>query len=670
MRYKPFSSVNISLFAVIRTPASRLHPPHTRERNQSRNKSVTSLDLSAVGLTAAGVTHVSRLIEHSTALICLDLSHNEIGDSGVLSLQAVLSSQTAAGASQNGVPTPGLRSLTLCSADVQSRGAQAFASILTANSRLQYLSLQGNVLCGRRTENTFDPTPVINIGQALHISNRSLTCLNLSKSDIGARSTRRLMSALIANQHIRTLIIDSCNISEEGAVHIGEALPDLTSLRTLQVSNCGIGPVGGQSFFLGLAENLSITALDVSGNQLSGYVFGDNNNTIEFCVHAITALSDGIARNKVLRTLNLSNNRLFGLSQDRHTGTEGDLVPAAITKLAEGIEQNGSNGGQLRVINILENRLSSTGEQSCTECIESFCRLHDVVRGNPQQHGSIQLAPRERPAFTRADCVKCKGTDEVDALLRAVRGHPLLFSVLGIAPATKRVSLASLRCCDHTVQFLSQELLRNQTVTSVDLDNNGISDRGVRILMQSVSNNVALKCLRLPLSEPPGQSTKDREKFDGDAADVDRRLQLEAACLQSFNKRITLALFARAFGCLGAAGVRGVLEFTIGKGCMVETYVKHRVVWSHLPRHVWGDMEAYNEKKKKNEKEEEEEEGLRKVRHVCYDTAGSQASDISKMKRRVAKGSTYLDQCDDADDAVEGKRVVDKHLRRRLTYIN
>lgn len=579
---------------------------------------------------------MSRLLAQNSVLACLDLSQNDIGDTGILALQAVLSNQTTQAVDARGAGGGGgLQSLILGYAEVLSRGAQAFASILAANKALQYLSLQGNVLCGRRAENTFDPTPVINIGHALHACNRSLTCLNLSKSDIGARSTRRLMSALIANQHIHTLIIDGCNISEEGAVHIGEALPDLSGLRTLQVSSCGVGPVGCQSFFLGMAENTSITALDMSGNQLTGYVFGDNNNTIEFCLQAVTAISDGIARNKVLRCLNLSNNRLFGLSQDRHVGTEGDLIPAAIVKMAEGILQNGSEGGQLHVLNILENRLSSTCEQSCGACIDAYCLMHDSFEGRVT----------EMLALTDAACENCRGTEEVELLLLAAASHPLLSSVLGIMPTAKHANLAALRCCDHTMRLLAQELVLNQTVTSVDLENNGISDRGVRVLMQAVQDNVALKRLRLPVPEPPGLSMKEREKFDEEAADIERRKLFQAACLQSFNKRVTLAVFAHGFSYLGAAAVRSVLEYAVGPGDMVDTFLRWRIVWTALPRYVW-----FPEVVDEADGAAAAEEG---TRSLLEETEDSQSR-------------SHIEE----DDTVPRGVVVDKHIRRRLTYIN
>ena len=630
-------------------------PPLTPPK--PRNKSVTSLDLGANSLTAASAIHVSRLLTQNTVLACLDLSQNDIGDAGISGLQTALISQTADARVAAGEGGGGLQSLTLGYAEVLSRGAQAFASILAANKALQYLSLQGNVLCGRRAENTFDPTPVINIGHALHACNRSLTCLNLSRSDIGARSTRRLMSALIANQHIHTLIIDGCNISEEGAVHIGEALPDLSGLRTLQVSSCGVGPVGCQSFFLGMAENTSITALDMSGNQLTGYVFGDNNNTIEFCLQAVTAISDGIGRNKMLRCLNLSNNRLFGLSQDRHVGTEGDLMPAAIAKLAEGIAQNGSEGGQLHVLNILENRMSSTCEQSCGTCIDTYCQMHDSLEGRVT----------DVPDFTDVACEKCRGTKEVELLLQATAGHPLLSSVLGIMPTAKHANLAALRCCDHTMRLLAQELMCNQTVTSVDLENNGISDRGVRVLMQAVQENVALKRLRLPMPEPPGLSMKEREKFDEEAADVERRKLFQTACMRSFHKRVTLAIFSHGFSYLGAAAVRSVLEFAVGPGDMADSFLKHRVVWTALPRYVWApnlvdDVEgaaaaAAAAEEVEETGEEEHEEGRRRS---LDDTDATQSRGHKSLEETqvVAAGAGPR----------SGTATKQLSLRRRLTY--
>ena len=264
------------------------------------NAHLRTLQMKDVGLTARGVPFVAIMLQRNTVISTLDVGQNSITCVGVYALESALRSNKT------------LTSLCLSNAEIQSQGTLLMASVLQ-NSALVNLDLSCNVMCGRRSDNTFDPKPVIQIGDALQASNRTLTSLNLSKSDIGARSTRRIMTALIENPFLRTLIIDSCNISEEGASHVGEALPDLVGLETLHLSSCGVGPIGCQRIFLGLIHNSSLTSLDLSSNQLTGYHFGENMNQMEFDLSSVSAISTGLARNTVLRYLNLSNNRCVAL---------------------------------------------------------------------------------------------------------------------------------------------------------------------------------------------------------------------------------------------------------------------------------------------------------------------------------------------------------------------
>ena len=260
------------------------------------NKSLQSLTMREVGVTTSGMPAINHLLLKNSTLTALDMGKNAVKCAGLACIETGLRANKV------------LTSLSLSDAEIQPTGAMMWAALLL-NSGLQSLDLSSNVMCGRRSENSFDPKPVIHIGESLHIANRTLTSLNMSKADIGARSTRRLMLALVANPIMRTLIIDSCNISEEGAAHVGEALPDLLNLETLQISTCNVGPIGCARVFLGLIHNTSITSLDMSGNQLTGYMYGESANLIDFDISAVGAIGAGLARNVALRYLNLSNNR-------------------------------------------------------------------------------------------------------------------------------------------------------------------------------------------------------------------------------------------------------------------------------------------------------------------------------------------------------------------------
>lgn len=165
----------------------------------------------------------------------MDVSENSIGCTGLQSLQlALLHSET-------------LLSLRLAQNGILSRGPVIVGGCLSSSvCALQHLDLSANIMCGKRSDSTFDPKPILYLGEVLMTSNRALTSLDLSRSDIGARSTKRLMEALLQNTVLHTVNLYGCNISEEGANHVAEAMPDLKGLRNLNIGNCGIGPLGCQ----------------------------------------------------------------------------------------------------------------------------------------------------------------------------------------------------------------------------------------------------------------------------------------------------------------------------------------------------------------------------------------------------------------------------------------
>ena len=98
------------------------------------------------------------------------------------------------------------------------------------NIGLKTLDISKNELCGKRVEQTFSPEHVFSLCDVLKSRNSTITCLNFSKCDIGARSTRHLMEALKVNKVISTVIMDDCNCSEEGKQSGGRERVTCTTL--------------------------------------------------------------------------------------------------------------------------------------------------------------------------------------------------------------------------------------------------------------------------------------------------------------------------------------------------------------------------------------------------------------------------------------------------------
>ena len=418
------------------------------------------------------------------------------------------------------------------------------------NVKLMHLDISVNPLCGIRTEHSFDPIHILSLGIQLRATNRSLTALNLSNSDIGARSTKRLMEALFDNEQLHTLILDGCNCSEEGCTHIGNALPDINHLKYLSINNCFAGAIGGQMLFLGVAENKSLTYLDASNNYLTGY--HDLAGLVNWNGDAIGAISITLTNNLTLKTLNISDNSLFGLTlndRSRFYTFPMETQVEVIEQLADAVSANGLFGGQLEYLMLLHNRISV----NCSDC--ASCGGKD----NCSSECKVHLA--------------------VTRLVTSREKHPFLRSLLGITRNTTHLRLISSKICDHVCQLIASELRFSHTLRVIDLDNNNITERGARLLEHAIRENVSLQLVRLPSYKfRTDVSKRRRAKLARDpnysAIDIIIGSIIQSGANQSLEYRVSLSLFACNGITLGSAVVRFILEYCIGDGPLLFRFLK------------------------------------------------------------------------------------------------
>jgi len=331
-------------------------------------------------------------------------------------------------------------------------------------------------------------------------------------------------------------------------------------------------------------------------------------------------------------------------------GTEGTLMTAAISALATGIEQNGRSGGKLQVLNLLENRLSSNVEQTCQECIASFMETWNAKMGGEGDNSGAWRSEvlRRRYFMNSPECKSCKGTPEVTELLEAAARHPHLTSLLGITPSTRHVELGCLRCCDQHMRLLEAELRRSHTIESVDLDNNGLSVRGLEIVLDAVRESLVLSSFRVSMDDLVG--TTGTTGLDVGV----RALKVEASAVKSFRYRVALAVFVHGFSHLGARPCKAILEFAIGPGPLVERFLRHRIV---LTDWVVND---------KGEDSDVEELGVVASEEQSMDRDGGG----QKRKVQFALAGRSLASPEPLVPAAASALPNDsnKHARRRLTY--
>jgi hypothetical protein len=474
---------------------------------------------------------------------------------------------------------------------------------------LKYLDIGHNSPCGKRdsnpSQNTFDPTGILRVADVLKNCQTSLITLNLSGSDIGARSTKRLLLAISENEgHLRNLLLDGCNCSEEGGKHIGAALETLTRLQRLSVSSCNIGPVGGKAIIHGLCRNKGLLYLDLSSNQLTGYLTTGPDFVYESSF--TDALSQMEDKNTSLISLDLRDNRLFGLSLERHRHTEGSLSVEALKHMVVFLENSVRiPTSSFKSVNISENRLcntipslkmlsSSSSSQSSGQYLDIKCATcNKCLRRQIPADECERLSSHDKfnhPGFQEVSCdnIVCMKHRMVSDLIDVAYTNPKggsqqSFSLLGIKSSQTRLSLSSSRLCNESIRILASEIKHNHTLQSLDLAMSEITEIGVQTLAEVICHNISINSIKLPCMENnvPWDLMKKCKKTEVILCKervLTKRMRdiIHTAANTSFEYRVGLVLVNR-YLCknLGIYLAMSITEFCIGPGPAVQRFVKN-----------------------------------------------------------------------------------------------
>ena len=169
-----------------------------------------------------------RLQNRDASLSLLNLSCKGIGNEGVLKLARSCSasqewSDRGQHSSSSASPSP-LVVLWLENNEIHSKGATALSQVLDASPHLKYLYLAHNS---------------INNSGAAVLARKALTQLlvcNMAENSIGSMGGRVLADGLADKLcTVKTLILDSNHLRDDGAIFIAEKLKDNSSLQDLDL---------------------------------------------------------------------------------------------------------------------------------------------------------------------------------------------------------------------------------------------------------------------------------------------------------------------------------------------------------------------------------------------------------------------------------------------------
>ncbi|XP_068724117.1 protein NLRC3-like [Montipora capricornis] len=277
------------------------------------NTCLTTLNLRANKIDAAGAECLSEVLKVNTCLSTLNLKMNEIGSAGAESLSEALKVNTC------------LTTLDLGENLIDAAGAECLSEALKVNTCLTTLHLRANEIGSAGAEC---------LSEALKV-NTSLTTLRRTKSMPLAAEC--LSEALKVNKCLTTLNLRANKIDAAGAECLSEALKVNTCLTTLYLRNNQIGSAGAESLSEALKVNTCLTTLDLGENLIDAA--------------GAECLSEALKVNKCLTTLNLRANKIDA---------------AGAECLSEALKVNTC----LTTLNLRNNQIGSAGAESLSEALK------------------------------------------------------------------------------------------------------------------------------------------------------------------------------------------------------------------------------------------------------------------------------------------------------------
>ncbi|XP_062408303.1 NACHT, LRR and PYD domains-containing protein 3-like isoform X2 [Sardina pilchardus] len=369
---------------------------------------------------------VASVLQSPNSLIELDLSTNDLGDSGVQLLSKGLSS-----------PHCRLHKLSLQNCGIGEEGFKALASALRSNpSHMRELWLR---------ENKAGDSGVKHLSSFLEDPNCKLDTLGLNGCRIGEEGFTALASALRSNpSHMRDLGLRGSKAGDSGVKHLSSFLEDPNcTLEKLGLQNCSIGEEGFTALVSALRSNPShMRQLGLEGSKA----------TDSGVKHLSSLLEDP---NCKLEDLHLRNCSI---------GEEG------FTALASALRSNPSH---MRDLRLTENKATDSGVKHLSSLLEDpNCKMETLALDN------------------------CNiGEEGFTALASALRSNP---------SHMRQLWLRGSKAGDSGVKHLSCLLEDpNSKLEELNLYNCSITDKGLRILASALrSSPSALRYLDLRQNQP------------------------------------------------------------------------------------------------------------------------------------------------------------------------
>jgi Ran GTPase-activating protein (RanGAP) involved in mRNA processing and transport len=209
-----------------------------------------SLDEVSVSLPDSGLAAVCEAVKRhgDVATFQVRSDAKDVASPGLVGMRAVAELLAA--------KSPLLTSLRIRD-NLSSDTARILGDALRSNNTLHSLDLRNSGLGAEAIKA---------IAEGLR-ANDSIRSVDLFGNSIGL-GAEKLAQALLTNTRMESITLSSCEIGDEGLVHISRALLRNTSLRTLLLRNNGFTASGMNELAVCLAENGTLSLLDLGDNKI------------------------------------------------------------------------------------------------------------------------------------------------------------------------------------------------------------------------------------------------------------------------------------------------------------------------------------------------------------------------------------------------------------------
>uniref|UniRef100_A0A667ZL94 Uncharacterized protein n=1 Tax=Myripristis murdjan TaxID=586833 RepID=A0A667ZL94_9TELE len=355
---------------------------------ESPNCRLKTLRLRYCSLTESSCASLASALKSNPHLTELDLSNNQLQDSGVKLLSAGLES-----------PNCRLKTLRLSGCGLSETQCDFLASALKSNPHLTELDL---------SKNNVQDSGVKLLSSGLESPNCRLETLRLDRCELTESSCASLASALKSNpSHLTELDLSNNKLQDSGVKLLSPGLESPNCrLETLRLTDCRVTAKSCASLASALKSNPHLTELDLSNNKLldsgvkllSAGLESPNCrlkilrlNHCELTASSCASLASALKSNSShLTELDLSNNKLwdFGVKL-LSAGLEGPNCRLETLRLSDcGLSETHcevvasalkSNPSHLTELDLSKNNVQDSGVKLLSAGLESpNCRLQTL----------------------------------------------------------------------------------------------------------------------------------------------------------------------------------------------------------------------------------------------------------------------------------------------------